>query len=58
MLEPDRIVEDLWASWRTQVLVSSIELDLFTHLATGTESDRPLSKRHPKRASSGCSTRW
>lgn len=44
MLKPDRIVEDLWASWRTQVLVTSIELDLFTHLATGRQTPKAIAR--------------
>lgn len=44
MFEPDRITEDLWASWRTQVLVTSIELDLFTHLATGRRTPKAIAR--------------
>ncbi len=39
-----RIMEDLWASWRTQALVAGIELGVFTHIAEGSRTPKAIAR--------------
>ncbi len=41
---PLRIMEDLWASWRTQALVAGIELGVFTHIAEGSRTPKDIAR--------------
>ncbi len=41
---PLRIMEDLWASWRTQALVAGIELGVFTHIAEGSRTPKAIAR--------------
>ncbi len=43
-VSPQRIVEDLWAAWRTQALVAGIELGLFTHIADGKRTPKDIAQ--------------
>ena len=41
---PLRIFEDLWAYTRTRILITAIELDLFSRMARGHRTVESLSK--------------
>ena len=38
LVTPEQIIDDLWAPRATQVLVTAVELDLFSRLADGAKS--------------------
>lgn len=41
---PQPFMEDLWAGWRTQALIAGIELDVFTHIASGKRTAKEVAR--------------
>jgi ubiquinone/menaquinone biosynthesis C-methylase UbiE len=41
---PQQITEDLWAFWRSQIIIAGIELEVFTHIASGKRTSEEIAR--------------
>lgn len=41
---PQQLTEDLWAFWRSQIIIAGIELEVFTHIASGKRTSEEIAR--------------